>query len=119
VKRYREYDSFPGYAIDAIGVQSFVKALGEWNLPPVRFDDVGTPAFYLGSVRPAVFAGVLLGDPGRAISHTLESVGFQLDWNFTVAVRLPMVFSIGYAKGFADGSIGGRRDEILASLKIL
>ncbi len=119
VKRYRNYDSFPGFDIDAISAQSFVKAVGEWNLPPVRFSDVGTAGFFLSSVRPALFAGVLLGDPGRTASHTYESVGFQLDWNFTIAVRLPMTFSIGYARGFSDSSITSRHDEILASLKIL
>ena len=119
VKRYRNYDSFPGFDIDAISAQSFVKAVGEWNLPPVRFEDVGTTAFFLSSVRPAVFGGVLVGDPGRSASHTYESLGFQLDWNFTIAVRLPMTFSIGYARGFSDSSITSRHDEILASLKIL
>ncbi|HEY0106217.1 MAG TPA: hypothetical protein VGB91_09045 [Rhizomicrobium sp.] len=119
VKRYRNYDSFPGFDIDAISAQSFVKAVGEWNLPPVRFSDVGTAGFFLSSVRPALFAGVLVGDPGRTAAHSYESVGFQLDWNFTIAVRLPMTFSIGYARGFSDSSITSRHDEILASLKIL
>ena len=119
VKRYRDFDSFPGFDIDAIAAKSFVKAVGEWNLPPVRFSDVGSPAFYLSSVRPALFAGVLVGDPGLSASHTYESIGFQLDWNFTVAVRLPMTLSIGYARGFSDSSITGRHDEILVSLKIL
>ncbi|MEI9992794.1 MAG: hypothetical protein WDM86_22520 [Rhizomicrobium sp.] len=119
VKRYRNYDSFPGFDIDAISAQSFVKAVGEWNLPPIRFSDIGNAGFYLSSVRPALFAGVLLGDPGRTASHTYESLGFQLDWNFTIAVRLPMTFSIGYARGFSDSSITSRHDEILASLKIL
>ncbi len=99
MKRYRNYDSFPGFDIDAISAQSFVKAVGEWNLPPIRFTDVGDAAFFLSSVRPALFGGVLLGDPGRHIAHDYETLGFQLDWNFTIAVRLPMTFSIGYARG--------------------
>jgi len=119
VKRYREYDSFPGFDIDAISARSYLKGIAEWNLPPVRFSDVGTASFFLSSVRPAVFAGVLAADPGASFAHTYESIGFQLDWNFTVAVRLPMTFSIGYARGFSDSSITTRHDEILASLKIL
>jgi hypothetical protein len=118
IKRYRNYDSFPGFRIDEVGARSFAKSVVEWNLPPVRFDDVGTPAFYLSSVRPAFFAGALMSDPGLKSRHTMEDVGIQLDWNFTVAVRLPMTFSIGYAKGFGDGPNSGH-DEILASLKIL
>jgi hypothetical protein len=119
VKRYRQYDSFPGFDIDAIQARSFIKGLAEWNLPPLRFSNIGTPAYFLSSVRPAIFAGVLAGDPGLGASHTYETVGFQLDWNFTIAVRLPMTFSIGYARGFSDSSITSRHDEILASLKIL
>jgi hypothetical protein len=117
VKRYREFDSFPGFDIDEISARNFVKSMGEWNLPPVRFDDAGIPSFFLSSVRPAFFGGVLLTDLGRPTRQTYESVGFQLDWNFTVALRLPMTFSIGYSEGFIDSS--PHHGEILASLKIL
>ena len=49
--------------------------------------------------------------------HNYASVGAQFDLNFTVALRLPMVFSIGGAAGFADGHY--RKTEWLASLKIM
>ena len=117
VKRYREYDSFPGFDIDEIAARNFVKSVGEWNLPPIRFSDVGTPSLFLSSLRPALFAGVLFADPGDSTSQTYETVGVQVDWNFTVALRLPMTFSIGYAEGFVDGT--PHRGQILASLKIL
>ena len=71
---------------------------GEVNLPPIRFAEVGTAAFYLSYIRPAVFAG---GDADRATrrdgSHDYFNVGAQLDLNFTVAMRLPMVLSVGAA----------------------
>jgi hypothetical protein len=117
VKRYREYDSFPGFDIDEIAARNFIKSVGEWNLPPIRFSDVGTPSLFLSSLRPALFAGVLFADPGEATSQTYETVGVQVDWNFTVALRLPMTFSIGYAEGFVGGT--PHRGQILASLKIL
>jgi hypothetical protein len=117
VKRYREYDSFPGFDIDEIAARNFIKTVGEWNLPPIRFSDVGTPSLFLSSLRPALFAGVLFADPGDSTSQTYETVGVQVDWNFTVALRLPMTFSIGYAEGFVDGT--PHRGQILASLKIL
>jgi hypothetical protein len=117
VKRYREYDSFPGFDIDEISARNFVKSVGEWNLPPIRFSDVGAPSLFLSSLRPALFAGVLFADPGDSTSQTYETVGVQVDWNFTVALRLPMTFSIGYAEGFVDGT--PHRGQILASLKIL
>jgi hypothetical protein len=50
-------------------------------------------------------------------SHRYENVGGQLDLNFTVALRLPMVFSVGAAAGFEEGHY--RKTEWLASLKIM
>jgi hypothetical protein len=50
-------------------------------------------------------------------NHRYEDVGAQFDLNFTVALRLPMVFSVGAAAGFEGGRY--RKTEWLASLKIL
>ena len=50
-------------------------------------------------------------------SRTYANVGAQLDLNFTVAMRLPMVLSVGAAAGFRDGDY--RKTELLASLKIM
>jgi hypothetical protein len=49
--------------------------------------------------------------------HHYYDLGAQLDLNFTVALRLPMVFSVGAAGGWADGHY--RKTEVLASLKIM
>ncbi len=117
VKRYREYDSFPGFKIDELAGRGFAKSLLELNLPPVRFSDVGKPSLFLSSMRTAVFAGVLGIDPGGRDARTLETVGGQIDFNFTFALRLPMVFSVGAASGFEDGRHRG--DEVMVSLKIL
>jgi len=89
----------------------------EFNLPPIRFAEIGTPAFYLSYLRPAIFAGAMATNAPDNTNHTYEDVGAQLDLNFTVALRLPMVFSVGAAAGFADGDY--RKTELLASLKIL
>ncbi len=117
VRRYREYDSFPGFDIDAIGPRDFFKSTVEWNMPPVRFADVGVPSFYLGTLTSAVFGGLLAGNPGAHDASMSEDLGFQVDLNFTVVLRLPMTFSVGYAHGFSDTIKS--RDEIMASLKIL
>ncbi|MEJ8566711.1 hypothetical protein [Elongatibacter sediminis] len=118
VKRYREYHSFPGFEIDEISGQNFVKSVLEWNLPPLRFRRVGTPALYLQHLRPAVFAGALVTDPGHGrLEEFYTSIGFQLDLKFTVVHRLPMTLSLGFARGFVDGSKAD--DEIMVSLKIL
>jgi hypothetical protein len=125
VERYRQYDSFPGFEIDGIAARTFAKAMGEFNLPPIRFAEVGRPSFYLGYLRGALFAGAMQVGPPSGGAQTLASVGGQADLNFTVALRLPMTFSIGYARGFRlDGgpaSAAGRQSggEVMASLKIM
>ncbi|HLK25017.1 MAG TPA: hypothetical protein VKT30_10190 [Caulobacteraceae bacterium] len=116
-KRYRAFDSFPGFEIDQIVARRFAKALGEWNLPPIRFAELGRPEFYLWAVRPALFAGVLDAAPPVGRAQTFETLGGQLDFNMTVAFRLPMTFSLGYASGFEPN--GRQRSEVMASLKIL
>ena len=117
VKRYRDFDSFPGFDIDAISARGFVKTLGEWNLPPVRFENIGTPSFFLTYIRPALFAGVMADYPPTGPEQTLETVGTQLDLNFTVALRLPMTLSVGFGQGFQGGHAA--RSEGMISLKIL
>jgi hypothetical protein len=116
-KRYREMESFPGFAIDEIAARRFARLTGEVNLPPIRFAEIGTPAFYLSYIRPAAFAGFMATDEPDRTSHHYADVGAQLDLNFTVALRLPMVFSVGAAGGWRDGHY--RKTEWLASLKIM
>jgi hypothetical protein len=117
VKRYRQFDSLPGFDIDEISARRFARVLGELNLPPIRFRDVGTPSLYLSSARTAVFAGALFAEPSIGDSHTYETAGVQVDFNFTAALRLPMVLSVGYAEGFVDSDDHG--GEALISLKIM
>lgn len=117
VKRYRGLESFPGFDIDEISARKFAKVIGEVNLPPVRFAEVGTPAFYLSSIRPALFAGLLATSQAGGVDRTYKTLGGQLDLNFTVALRLPMTLSVGAAAGF--DRTGYRKTELLVSLKIL
>ena len=90
---------------------------GEINLPPVRFAELGTPSIYLAYIRPAAFAGAMATRSPDGSSHTYADVGAQLDLSFTVALRLPMVLSVGAAAGFLDGEY--RKTEWMASLKIM
>jgi hypothetical protein len=117
-KRYRELESFPGFEIDEIAARKFAKLTGEVNLPPLRFAEVGTPAFFLSYARPALFGGSMLLGSRSGRNYRLNDVGAQVDLGFTVIMRLPMVFSVGVARGFGDKDIDGRT-EWLASLKIL
>ncbi|MGQ0532102.1 MAG: YncE family protein [Caulobacteraceae bacterium] len=117
VKRYRDFDSLPGFDINEISARSFARAVGEINLPPIRFEEVGVPVLYLSSMRTGLFAGELYAEPASGDARSLQTIGIQTDWNFTVAHRLPMVFSLGYAEGFEDGERQG--NEVLVSLKIM
>ena len=74
IKRYREYDSFPGFEIDALAGRDFGKSVLELNLPPLRFEEVGSPGFFLGWARPALFVGALSAKPARRLraSHRLR-----------------------------------------------
>jgi len=117
VKRYRDYDSFPGFEINQLDARTFGKAIVELNLPPLRFAELGAPSFYVSSARTALFGGVLAVDHADGRSRRYETIGFQVDLNFTVALRLPMTLSLGAAHGFARDHEG--KTEWLASLKIL
>ncbi len=117
VKRYREYYSFPGFEINEIDAPTFVRSVGEINLPPLRFEDIGVDSIFLSSMRPAIFAGAMEIERANGDRRSLQTVGVQTDWNFTVAHRLPMVLSLGYAEGFEDGE--SRGSEVLISLKIM
>ena len=118
IKRYREYESMPGFGIDEISALNFVRELVEWNLPPVVFESAGSPALYLNWLRPAVFGAFLLTDPangGRRSDY--ESLGTQVDLRFHVLHWYDMTLSVGYAIGFRGGKRAG--DEVMVSLKIL
>lgn len=117
IKRYRQFDAFPGFEIDELAARDFVKSVAEWNAPPLRFESVGAPSLYLESARTALFAGALWADPGRVSDRVAISLGGQVDFNFTVVHRLPMTLSIGYAAGFLDGE--DRSDEFMLSLKVM
>lgn len=117
-KRYRDYDSMPGFGIDEISGRDFARGMLEWNLPPVVFESVGTPGLYLNWLRPAVFGAFLWTDPAdRARRADYQSVGTQVDLRFHVLHWYDMTLSVGYAVGFKGARRSG--DEVMVSLKIL
>ncbi len=118
VKRYREWYAFPGIDLNEVGGRNFVKSTLEWNLPPIRFREVGSPGFFLAHARPAFFIGGLVTNPDSDFfRQTFSDIGFQVDFSFDVVHRLPMTLSIGFAVGFEDGE--KLDDEWMFSLKIL
>jgi hypothetical protein len=118
IKRFREYDSLPGFAIDQVSALNFVRELAEWELPPYIFEAAGTPGFYLTSLRPSLFGLGLWSDPGNDSRRTnYASTGGQVDLNFIVLHRYDMTLSAGYAVGYQDGRHQG--NEWMVSLKIM
>jgi hypothetical protein len=117
-KRYRDTYSFPGAELNEIGGRNFVKSTVEWNLPPWRFENLGTPAFYVPWIRPAVFVSGLGTnlDAGGA-RRRLLSAGGQIDVSIPVLSALEMMFSVG---GAITAEQGYRpRRELMLSLKVL
>jgi hypothetical protein len=118
VRRYRKFFSFPGFDLDELSAQDFAKTVLEWNLPPIRFDNLGIPSIFLSSARPALFVGALLTDIGDSeYRENYYNLGLQVDFAFTVAHRHSMTLSFGYAQGY-EGS--DKTDtEVMVSLKVL
>jgi len=117
IKRYHEFGAMPGFEIDEIAGQRFVKATAELNLPPVNFDSVGWPGFHASWLRPSLFASSLWTDPGRATGARHSSLGAQADIRFSVMHWSELTLSIGYAAGFKAGRRSG--NEFMVSLKVL
>lgn len=117
-QRYRQLLSMPGFGLDSLAGKSLVKSTLEWCLPPLRFEAMGSPGFYLTWVRPEVFAGVLETDPeSRQFRRGAHDVGAQLDFELHVMHRQPMMLSVGAAQGFGGGGAG--TSEIMLSLQVL
>lgn len=119
VKRYREFYAMPGFELNEVPGRNFYRGMLEWNLPPVRFKNVGGSRFYLSWARPALFVSTLTTNlDDSAIKQEAQSAGFQVDFRFTILSRLDMTLSLGYAKGFGSSPIEDD-EEYMASLKIL
>ena len=118
IKRFRDYDSLPGFAINQIGSRSFARELAEVNLPPVIFESVGVPSFFLTSVRPTLFAAALWTKPQHSDRRVgYESVGAQVDLQLKVLHWYDATISAGYAVGYRNRRRAG--DQWMLSLKIM
>jgi len=117
-QRYRDLLSMPGFELDALNGKSLVKSTLEWCLPPLRFEALGSPGFYVSWARPELFVSALETDPdSRATRRNAQDVGAQLDFQLHAMHRVSMMLSIGAAKGFAANGLG--RSEFMLSLQVL
>jgi len=117
-KRYREWYSFPGAALNEIGGRNFVKSSLEWNAPPWRFRRVGIPGFYATWARPSVFlTGLSTNLDAPEARRVVANAGGQVDFRFGALSALDLTLSIGGAVALERGR--APRREAMISLKIL
>ena len=117
-KRYRDWSSFPGAALNEIAGRNFVKSTVEWNAPPWRFRRAGIPGFYATWARPALFVSALgtnLDAP--SVRRVAADVGGQVDVRFGALSALEVTLSVGAAVALEQGH--PPRHEAMISLKIL
>jgi len=108
----------PGFEIDALQGKSLAKAMLEWCIPPMRFESLGSPGFYVSWARPALFATAVETDFNNSnFRQQSYDVGGQLDFQLHVLHRFPMMLSVGVAEGFGGG--GFAKTEFMASLQVL
>jgi hypothetical protein len=117
IQRFREPYAFPGFGLDDIGGHSFARQMVEAKLPPLVFERVGTPAFYLTWLRASLFASGLWTDLDQDRQGRYASTGAQVDLRFTFLHWYDMTLSAGWAMGYRAERRAG--DEWMVSLKIL
>jgi hypothetical protein len=118
IPQFRNTESFPGIAINAVGGASYGKAQVEWTSPPLRFRRVGIPSCYLRWADLSLVATGLMTDvDDRAARRTMASVGAQLDVRLVTLSHLDSTFSIGYAVARGEGV--PLRSALMFSFKIM
>ena len=118
VKRYREYYSFPGVDLNAVGGTNYGRLMAEWILPPVRFASVGVTSAYLRWARMSLFStGLVTNLDSKAYRRSLANVGGQLDFRLVTFSHMESTFSLGYALAFEERQRASK--EFMISLKLL
>ena len=117
-KRYREFYSFPGVELNEIGGTNYGKLMAEWNLPPIRFSNIGFTSFFLNYARTSLFSTAIVTNiDSKDYRRSLLDFGAQVDFSFVLLFHLKMTFSIGYAAAFENKQ--KYSDELMFSLKVL
>lgn len=117
-KRYREYYSFPGVELNEIAGTNYGKLMAEWNLPPLRFSNIGFTSFFLNYARTSLFStAVVTNVDAKDYRRSILDLGAQIDFRFILLYHLKMTLSIGYAAAVEQNE--KISDEWMFSLKIL
>jgi hypothetical protein len=131
-RRFREYYSFPGVDLNAIGGTNYGKLLVEWTLPPVRFRRLGFTFLYSNWTQLMLFSSGIVtnigADPAtgpivlqrgevRQDRRSVFTAGAQLDFKLVIFSTLESTFSLGYARAAERNH--RFTDEFMVSLKLL
>lgn len=117
-RRYRSGGGFPGLELDEAAGTNYARGIAEWNLPPLRFERAGSPAFHASWLRASLFASALGTNLDQApLQRRLANAGLQADLRLMLLSQQPLTLSAGWARCFERGRAA--REEWMASLKIL
>lgn len=117
-RRFREYYSFPGVALNAIGGTNYGKLLVEWTLPPLRFRRLGFTFLYSNWTQLMLFSsGIVTNFDDSSVRRTVANAGAQLDFKLVIFSTLESTLSVGYARAAARHQ--KFTDEFMVSLKLL
>ncbi|MCB9250096.1 MAG: hypothetical protein H6613_16880 [Ignavibacteriales bacterium] len=73
----------------------------EWNLPPLRFSNLGFSSFFINYARTSFFSNILATNiDSKIYKRSLANIGAQVDFKFIIFFHLKMTFSVGYAMAF-------------------
>lgn len=117
-KRYRHWYAFPGFELNELGGTNFVRAMLDWNLPPLRFARLGKPGLHARFLRASLFAaGLAMNVDDAQLRTESATAGVQMDLRIHLLSHLKFTASAGYAFGFREGQ--RNTNEFMLSLKIL
>ena len=117
-RRFREYYSFPGVALNAIAGTNFGKLTTELVLPPLRFRRFGFLPLYCNWTQLILFTtGIVTNIDDTSVRRSLLNTGAQVDFKLVIFSTLESTLSVGYAAAFERGFPS--TDEFMVSLKLL
>ncbi len=118
IKRFREFESFPGVEINEIGGINYGKLTVEWALPPLRFRQYGLTSLYLRWTQLTLFtSSIITNFDHNDYRRSLVNIGGQLDFRLITFSYLKSTFSLGYAVAFEQDQKAAT--EFMISFKIL
>ena len=102
--------------LNQIGARNFAKSVLEWDLPPVRFRDLGSTKLYCNWVRLALFSGGLATNLENSQRRGYVNAGAQIDFRLVLFTYTKSTFSTGFA--MARDRAGHTGSEFMVSLKL-